>query len=59
MGYGRVEVVNIFSELDVPVSVEMVLEEMTDRDNDRYILQSVASTDKTVLAFGQYSNTRA
>lgn len=57
MGYGRVEIVNIFSKLDTPVSVDMVVEEMTDKDNDKYILQSVESTDKTILAFGQYSNT--
>lgn len=55
-GYGGVEIVNLYSQLTSKLRFTDTDEELNDKDNDSYILKSVESSSKTIIAWGKVSN---
>lgn len=53
LGYGSVEITNLFSRLDTQIETDMDSEEFTDEENDKYILESANKADKVVLGWGK------
>ncbi len=53
-GYGRLEVVNLFAYRTPHPSLLKQAAEPVGRDNDRYILASVAKSDRVILAWGNH-----
>lgn len=54
--YGGVEILNLYSKLTTKLSFKETDEELNDKENDSYILKSVESSSKTILAWGKASN---
>lgn len=57
LGYGSVEIVNIFSKLNEEITCDLMIELLTNEMNDKMILASVARTDITILAWGKAGET--
>ena len=57
--YGGVEILNLYSKLTTKLSFKETDEELNDKENDSYILKSVESSSKTILAWGKASNSNA
>lgn len=57
LGYGSVEIVNIFSKLHEEITSNLMIELLTNEMNDKMILASVARTDTTILAWGKAGET--
>ena len=57
LGYGGVEIVNIFSKLNEEINSEIKIELLTDETNDKMILASVARTDTVIFAVGKGGET--
>lgn len=57
LGFGGVEIVNIFSKLKEEITTDINAELLTDKTNDQMILASVARTDITILASGKGGET--
>lgn len=53
LGYGAVEITNLFSRLDTKVETDMDSEEYTDQENDKCILESVERAEVVVLGWGK------
>lgn len=53
LGYGAVEITNLFSRLDTQIETDMDSEEFTDEENDKYIIESANRADKIVLGWGK------
>ncbi len=53
LGYGSVDIVNIFSRLDIEISTEMDTTNLSDDDNIKTILESSKTSDTIVLAWGK------
>lgn len=53
-GYGRLEVVNLFAYRTPHPSLLKQAVEPIGKDNDRYILESVAQSDRVILAWGNH-----
>ena len=53
-GYGRLEVVNLFAYRTSKPSLLKQAAEPIGKDNDRYILESVESGDRIILAWGNH-----
>ena len=54
--YGGVEILNLYSKLTTKLSFKEPDEELNDKENDSYILKSVESSSKTIIAWGKASN---
>lgn len=57
LGFGSVEIANIFSKLGEEISTDMQIERMTDENNDKVILESVTTSTTTVIAWGKCDET--
>lgn len=57
LGYGSVEIVNIFSKLHEEITINIMIELLTNKMNDKMILASVARADITILAWGKEGET--
>ena len=57
LGYGGVEIVNIFSKLNEEINSEIKIELLTDETNDKMILASVVRTDTVIIAVGKGGET--
>ena len=57
--YGGVEIVNLYSKLTTKLRFTEPDEELNDEENDSYILKSVESCSKTIIAWGKASNSNA
>ena len=57
--YGGVEVVNLYSKLTTKLRFTESDEELNDKENDSYILKSVETSSKTIIAWGRASNNNA
>lgn len=57
LGYGSVEIVNIFSKLNAEINSDIKIELLTDETNDKMILASVARTDTVIVAVGKGGKT--
>lgn len=57
--YGGVEILNLYSKLTPKIRFQETDEELNDKDNDTYILRSVETSSKTILAWGKASNSNA
>ena len=55
--YGGVEVLNLYSKLTTKLRFSESDDELNCEENDSYILKSVESTSKTILAWGKAANT--
>ena len=55
-GYGRLEVVNLFAYRTPHPSLLKQVAEPIGKDNDRYILESVARSDRVILAWGNHGS---
>lgn len=53
LGYGAVEITNLFSGLDTQIETDMDSEEFTDEENDKHILESVEKAEVVVLGWGK------
>ena len=53
-GYGRLEVVNLFAYRTSKPSLLKQAAEPIGKDNDRHIVESVAKSDRTILAWGNH-----
>ena len=53
LGYGSVEITNLFSRLDTQIEADMDAEEFTDEENDKYILESAERAEAVVLGWGK------
>lgn len=54
--YGGVEILNLYSKLTSKLSFKEPDEELNDKENDSYILKSVESSSKTIIAWGKAAN---
>ena len=55
--YGGVEILNLYSKLTTKIKFkEETDEELNDKENDSYILKTVAASSKTILAWGKASS---
>ena len=57
IGFGSVDIINIFSKLEEEISTDMQIEHMTNEDNDKIILESVTTSTTIVLAWGKCDET--
>lgn len=57
--FGGVEILNLFSKLTSKLSFKETDEELNDKENDSYIIKSVESSSKTIIAWGKASNSNA
>ena len=57
--YGGVEIVNLYSKLTVKLRFTETDEELNDAENDAYILKSVETSSKAIVAWGKAINTNA
>lgn len=57
LGYGSVEIVNIFSKVNEEISSDIMIELLTNETNDKMILASIARTDTTIIAVGKGGET--
>ena len=57
LGFGSVDITNIFSKLGEEISTDMQIEHMTDEDNNKIILESVTTSTTIVLAWGKCDET--
>ena len=57
--YGGVEILNLYSKLTTKLSFAKPDEELNDKENDSYILKSVQSSSKTIIAWGKASSSNA
>ena len=57
LGYGSVEIVNIFSKLNQEINSDITIKLLTDEMNDKMILASVARTDTVIFAVGKGGET--
>ena len=57
--FGGVEILNLYSKLTPKLRFKEVDEELNDPENDSYILKSVESSSKTILAWGKVSSSNA
>ncbi|WP_054743964.1 DUF1643 domain-containing protein [Cellulosilyticum ruminicola] len=57
LGYGSVEIVNIFSKLNAEINSDIKIELLTDETNDKMIRASVARTDTVIIAVGKGGET--
>lgn len=57
LGFGSVDITNIFSRLGGEISTDMQVEDMSDENNDRIILETAAISDTVVLAWGKCDET--
>lgn len=57
--YGGVEIVNLYSKLTVKLRFTETDEELNDAENDEYILKSVETSSKAIVAWGKAINTNA
>lgn len=57
--YGGIEILNLYSKLTPKIRFQETDEELNDKDNDTYILKSVETSSKTILAWGKASNSNA
>jgi len=57
--YGGVEILNLYSKITPKIRFQETDEELNDKDNDTYILKSVETSSKTILAWGKASNSNA
>ena len=53
--YGGVEILNLYSKLTSKLSFKESDEDLNNEENDSFILKSVASSSKTILAWGKAS----
>lgn len=57
LGFGSVDITNIFSKLGEEINTGMQIEHMTDEDNDKVILESATTSTTIVLAWGKCDET--
>lgn len=57
--FGGVEILNLFSKLTSKLNFKETEEELNDKENDSYILKSVETSSKTIIAWGKSSNSNA
>ena len=57
LGFGSVDIVNLFSRVDVEISANMKVTGLTDKENDKIILESVATSTTVILAWGKCDET--
>ncbi|MCT4510003.1 MAG: DUF1643 domain-containing protein [Tepidibacter sp.] len=53
LGFGVVEIANIFSRIDIKINVKDSIEEFNDKENDRHILKAAAKADYIIIAWGK------
>ena len=54
--YGGVEIVNLYSKLTSKLKFTEPDEKLNHKENDSYILKSVESSSKTIIAWGKAAN---
>lgn len=57
LGFGGVDIVNLFSKLDVEISTDIDIGQLTDEENDKVILDVVDRASTVVLAWGKCDET--
>lgn len=53
IGFGSVDIVNIFSKIDTKISTKEGLEELVDTENDTQIIKSAGKVDNIIIAWGK------
>lgn len=53
IGFGSVEIVNIFSRINTKISTKEDMQELVDEENDTQILKSAAKVDNIIIAWGK------
>lgn len=53
IGFGSVDIVNIFSKIDTKISTKEDIQELVDEENDTQILKSAAKVDNIIIAWGK------
>ncbi len=54
--YGGVDILNLYSKLTPKIRFQDSDDELNDKENDDYIIKSVESSPKTILAWGKGAN---
>lgn len=57
LGFGSVDIVNLFSKVHAEISTDMKVTELTNEENDKIILESVANSTTTIFAWGKCDET--
>ncbi|SHH84017.1 hypothetical protein SAMN02745135_02356 [Caloranaerobacter azorensis DSM 13643] len=52
LDFGSVDIVNMFSKIDIRLSSRQSIEELVDKENDNYIEKSAAKADYIIIAWG-------
>jgi hypothetical protein len=53
LDFGSVEMVNIFSKINIRINMKEGVEELVGSENDNYILKSAAKVDAIIIAWGK------
>ncbi|MCC5909411.1 MAG: DUF1643 domain-containing protein [Clostridiaceae bacterium] len=53
LDFGSVDMVNLFSKIDIRVSLKESFDDLIHEDNDGYILKSAAKADNIIIAWGK------
>ncbi|MCT4508240.1 MAG: DUF1643 domain-containing protein [Tepidibacter sp.] len=53
LGFGSVEIVNIFSRIDIKINVNDSIEKLMDKENDIHILKAADKVDNIIIAWGK------
>ena len=52
LGFGAVDIVNLFSKIDTKLSMKDGISNLIDKDTDRYIIESAKQANTMVIASG-------
>lgn len=57
LGFGSVNIINIFSKINVEISTDMDIGEMMNEGNDKIIIEAVSTSTTTAIAYGKCDET--
>lgn len=57
LGFGSVDMVNIFSKINIKMSTKENIEDLVDKENDTYILKSANKVEYIIIAWGKVGET--
>lgn len=57
LGFGSVDMVNIFSKINIKISTKENIEDLVDKENDTYILKSANKAEYIIIAWGKGGET--
>lgn len=57
LGFGCIDIINLFSKLNAEISTDMDIETMTDEENNKVIIETVSTSTTTIIAWGKCDET--